>query len=837
MTFVWRLLRRFLSAILLFASAAALHAVSVSGTVTDPLGYPIVNAVVALVQNGKVVVASHTGADGGYTLVSARSGRFYVLASGRSFRQLETQSFYGGVLSAVVENIVLEPEWVRQSVIVTDTGRPEPQAQATGSITGIGELQLENRATIVDALRMAPGVNVVQIGERGGESSLFIRGGSSDANRVLLDGVPIEDIGGQFDFGNLATTGLAHVEIYRGPNSTLYGADAAAGVVALTTPRGSTQFPSVLYEGGAGNFGTYRNQAQLGGMMHRLDYYGGFSSLQTGNSIPMDEYHDDTSVANLGWSWSANTEIRVTARNSDSATGVPSANGGYSFDGIANDGKQLDQDSYGTATITHAFRDNLHGTVRYGLVRKREESQQWYPAGNVLTGSDLGAGNYYGNTVTVTGANGYSVTGQALMNYSKAAGSIYPWTLYLDSNRDDLFAEMDYQHGPHLGVIGGFRYEDERGMAGEPVYAFHQALERPNYDYQAQVGGEFKNRIFYTASGGVEKNGLFGTVASPRVGGTWYIVRPGRGIHGTKVNFNFSRGYQEPTLNQQFGSLYSFLEANGGQATIAQDSIAPIGAELSRSYDGGVEQSLFSEHVTARATYFHNEFENQIEAVPASLVPTLLPNLTPAQQQQLINQLNNDFAYELDLNSLSWRSQGVETEIALGLRRNLYIRGGYTYMNGVVQRSFQSTQCLEVGSTSPCSNPNFPGIVIGDYAPLVGGRPFRRPPHTGFTSVIYTGKRWTGIIDAAFASRSDDSTFLGGDDVNFGNTLLLPNRNLDYGYTKIDAGVSYEMQSWMTVYTQLNNLTSSQHISPIGYPSLPFNALTGLRFTWGLKGK
>jgi len=837
MNFALRPVRRLLAAFVLLVSSAALHAVSVSGTVTDPLGYPIANAVVALVQNGKVIEATRTGADGGFTLVSGHSGRFYVLASGRSFRQLETHSFYGGRLSALVENVVLEPEWVRQSVVVTDTGRPEPQAQATGSISGIGALQLQNRPSIVDALRMAPGVNVVQTGERGGETSLFIRGGSSDANRVLLDGVPIEDVGGQFDFGNLSATGLANVEIYRGPDSTLYGADAAAGVVALTTPRGSTQFPSLLYQGSAGNFGTYQNQVQLAGMKRRLDYYGGYSSLYTSNSIPGDEYHDNTAVTNLGWSWSAKTEMRVTARNSNSSTGVPSANGGYSFDGTANDEKESDQDTYGTGTITHSFRDNLSATVRYGLVRKREESEQWYPAGNLLTGSDFGAGNYYGNAVTVTGANGYSVTGQALMNYSTADGSVYPWNLALDSNRDDLYAEMDYQHGPHLGIIGGFRFDDERGLDGEPVYDFHQTLERGNYDYQAQVGGEFKDRLFYRASGAVEKNALFGTVASPRVGGTWYIVRPGAGLRGTKLNFNFARGYQEPTLGEQFGSLYSFLQANGGQATIAQDGIAPIGAELSRSYDGGLEQSLFSQRVTARVSYFHNEFGNQIEDVPASLVPSLLPNLTPAQQQQLEAQVNNTTAYELDMNSLSWRAQGVESEIDYGLGRDLYFRGGYTYLDAVVQRSFQSTECLEAGTTSPCANPNFPGIVIGDYAPIAGARPFRRPPHTGFSSAIYTGKRWTGVIDAAYAGRSDDSTFLGADDVNFGNTLLLPNRNLDYGYTKVDAGVSFQLKPWVSVYTQLNNLTSNQHISPIGFPSLPFNALTGLRFNLGLKGK
>jgi vitamin B12 transporter len=306
-------------------------------------------------------------------------------------------------------------------------------------------------------------------------------------------------------------------------------------------------------------------------------------------------------------------------------------------------------------------------------------------------------------------------------------------------------------------------------------------------------------------------------------------VRPGKGaFHGTRLNVNFARGYQEPTLDEQFGSLYAFLQANGGQSTIAQYGIAPIGAELSRTYDGGIEQSLFNERVIARVTYFHNEFGNQIEAVPASAVPQLLPNLTTAQQQQLEAFLNNNGAYELDLNSMAYRAQGAESEIEYGLGKNIFVRGGYTYLDAAVQRSFSSD------AIGPSFNPSYPGIPIGNYAPLVGARPFRRPPHTGFTSVIYTGKKWSGVINGAYASRSDDSTFLGGDDVNFGNTLLLPNRNLDYGWTKIDLGATYQWKPWMAVYTQLDNLTSNQHIGPIGYPSLPLNFRTGARFTLSL---
>jgi iron complex outermembrane receptor protein/vitamin B12 transporter len=843
MTLLPRPAGRFLSAIrlqgaalfLALASTTVLYAVSVHGTVTDPLGYPIANATVALVQNGQVLVNGQTGLDGGYTLVSSASGRFYVLASGISFRQLATQSFYAGRFDGVAQNVVLEPEWVRESVVVTATGVPQPQAQVSGAVTELNATEFSNRADMVDPLRQAPGLNVVQTGQLGGETSLFIRGGSSTANRVVMDGVQVEDIGGRFDFGNVATTGLESVEVYRGPNTVLYGSDAAAGVVALTTPRGSTQFPSLLYEGDAGSFKTYRNQAQLAGMKRKLDYYFGALSLNTQNAMPNDGYHDDMAVANLGWSWSAKTQIRVTGRSSDSATGLPSANGGYSFNSLANDGKQLDQDTYGTGTIDHVFRDNWSATVRYGLVRKREESEQWYPAGNPI------AGNYYGNAVLVVGANGYSTSGQALMNYGPSFGAVYPYNLALASNRDNLYAQTNYQRGPHLGVIAGFRYENERGLEGEPVYAYREGLERTNYDYQAQLGGEFKNRFFYTAAGGVEKNQLFGTVGTPRGGASWYVVRPGKGVlHGTKLNVNFARGYQEPTLDQQFGSLYSFLLANGGQSTAAQYGITPIGAELSRTYDGGLEQSLFSEKVVARVRYFHNEFGNQIEPVPASVVPQLLPNLTTAQQQQLEAFLNNNFAYELDLNSMSYRAQGVESEVEYGIGKNIFVRGGYTYLDAVVQHSFSSDgigECSATGTPGPCMNPNYPGIPIGNYAPLVGARPFRQPPHMGFTSVIYTGKRWSGVIDGAYSSRSDDSTFLGGDDVNGGNTLLLPNRNLDYSYAKIDVGATYQWKPWMAVYTQLDNLTSNQHIGPIGYPSLPFNFRTGARFTLSLGKK
>jgi iron complex outermembrane receptor protein/vitamin B12 transporter len=61
----------------------------------------------------------------------------------------------------------------------------------------------------------------------------------------------------------------------------------------------------------------------------------------------------------------------------------------------------------------------------------------------------------------------------------------------------------------------------------------------------------------------------------------------------------------------------------------------------------------------------------------------------------------------------------------------------------------------------------------------------------------------------------------------------LPNRNLDYGYAKLDLGGSFKLLSWVSIYAQAENLTDNLHIAPIGYRSLPFNFRTGLRVEWG----
>ena len=833
----WR--GRFLAALcffisLLLTSSPLVQAAVVRGTVTDTLGAPIARANVALLKNGSIIAQAVTQPDGAYQLTTSASGRFYVLVSAGTFKQVSTQSFFAGPVDSHNENVVLEPAVVRQEIVVSSTGTPTPQAQLSASVSVQRNPEFRNRIDLVDPLRQVPGVFVVQQGQYGGLASIFVRGGNSSSNQVNLDGIPIDDIGGVFDFANVATMGIEKFELYRGPNSVLYGSDAAAAVVDLTTPRGSTSFPSLFYEGDFGNLSTFRNQVQLGGTHNKIDYYGGFSAFQSANAVPLDQYHDYTPSANLGYSISAATQVRVTARNSVSAVGTP---GAIDFYGIPNAGKQSDQDTYLSAAIDNQTSASWHNQVRYGLTRKREEATNFFAAGIPIptTVNGFNSTNYYGYLVTIAGANGYSASGQAVLNFP----GVFPNTLELVSNRDQLYFQSDYRFTQHIVGLFGFRFEDERGAAKSQAYAIRQTLERANYDYTGQIQGDFHNRVYYTLGGGVEKNQLYGTVGTPRIGLAYYPVRPGSGIlHGTKIKFNFANGYQEPSLEDQFGSLYNFLLGQqGGAQAIRQFHVSPIGAQDSRTYEGGVEQSFLSQRGVLRVGYFHNQFRNQIESVPATEVPTLLPDLSPSEQAALKSYLINGPG--IDLNSQSFRAQGMETEIEYSLLHDLFLRGGYTYLDAVVQRSFTSDTLQPSFNTGPPGGPapSFSKIPIGAFGPLRGARPFRRPPHTGFITVSYNSPRWSAQLTGAFVSRSDDSTFLPGYDFWGGNSLLLPNRNLDHGYAKLDAGGSYQLSSWLDIYAQLDNLTNNQHIGPIGYPALPVNLRAGIRLSIGHQGK
>ena len=799
-------------AVLLFVALPA-HAVVVRGTVTDPLGAPIINARIQLIQGRQVAGFTFSGPDGTFEIRSANSGRFLLLTSATTFTPNIGQDFYGGHTAVVTRNITMEIASITTELTVTASGLPTPIQQTSSAITLIPQSALATQFGIVNDLRQSPGAVVVQTGQTGGIASLFVRGGNSDANKILIDGIPAEDVGGQFDFGTVSTTGLAGLELYRGPNSALYGSDAAASVVNLTTPRGNSLRPVLNYSGDAGNFHTYRNEATLSGAHNRLDYFTAFSRLDTSNALPLDEFHSATSVANLGYNILSNTQARFTLRNAVSATGLPNA---HDFYGISASGKQGDQDIYSGLTVENTLAGKFHTLVRYGITRKREQVQQFAPVGNPVTIDFDGIPytTYYGNVVTIRGANGYTATGQAAF-FSPSEDAV--------SNRDELYYQTDYTFPHRITALFGFHYENERGRFADPAAFENETIQRTNYEYSLQVQGDIKNRFFYSVGGSIVKNHLYGIAGTPRIGLSYDPVRPGKRIfRGTHLRANIATGVQEPSLAVEFSSLFTQLQQTGNQAAITAYHVTPISEERSRTFDVGVDQNILGQKLIVKAGYFHNQFSHQIEVVDANGLEQYF-GIPVTIASQLFGS---------SLNSLAFRTQGLETEVRYQPFPHLFLNGGYTFLASLVEQSFAS-DAVAANDGTPTTNPNLPGIAIGALSPLVGSRPFRRPPSTGFFSVQYTSSQFSAGIKGALASRSDDSTFQLENDINGGNTLLLPNRNLDFGYAKIDMNALFAVTRHVTAFTQLDNLLGQQHIGPIGYPGLPFTIRAGLKIRIG----
>jgi iron complex outermembrane receptor protein/vitamin B12 transporter len=804
---------RLLVAVTLALACLPATAVIIRGTVTDPLGATIPGARVALMQGKTNVGSAIAGPDGSFEIRSTASGRFVLYSSAPTFAINIGQNFYGGRTDLITRNVTLEIASVVTQITVTSTGIPTPIQQASSAITLIPFSALQERVGVIDELRQSPGVNAVQQGQYGGIGSIFVRGGNSDANKVLIDGVTSEDVGGRFDFGTVSSTALDGFEIYRGPNSVLYGSDAGASVVNFTTPRGGTLRPVLNYSGDAGNFHTYRNEVTLAGTRNRIDYYGAFSRFDSSNALPMDRYHSSTSAANVGYNFTANTQLRFTIRNAVSGTGVPNA---HDFFGISAAAKQADQDLYSGATIENRFHTKWHNLVRYGIARKREQFTQFYPVGQNIP--VFGFDTWFGPTVTIRGANGYTATGRGAINYGPA--SSFPNGNDQSSLRDELYFQSDYTFNPHLIALFGFRYEDERGSYNNPAFFQFEHIKRTNYQYTLQFQGDFFARLFYSMGGAIQRNDLYGTAGTPRFGLAWVPVRPGNQfLHGTKLRANAATGVQEPSLSAEFTSLYKQLSDAGANDLIAAYNVHPIQALRSRTFDVGVDQNILNQKLILKAGYFHNQFSHQLDFVDSGTLKTVFGIDT-----------STAFIYGALLNTLAYRAQGFEGELQWTPTSHILVRGGYTYLASIVTQSF-STDAAANGASA--ENPNLPGIPIGSSYPLVGQRPFRRPPQTGFFSALYENPKWSVAMKGAFSSRADDSTFLSYSDINGDNTLLLPNRNLDFGYAKLGAYGTYAAPHHITVFTELSNLLSQQHIGPIGYPGLPFTFRSGLKVRLG----
>jgi vitamin B12 transporter len=796
---------------LLWAPFAAFAAESgtLGGTVTDPLGAVIVSATVELLDGTTVTAKTTTDATGTYLFHLQKSARYQVRAVAPTFQSTTSNAVFVGSSGKAQVDITLATQTQTQQVTVTATGTPTPEAQVGAAVSVLTADQYRYSTEVQDPIRLVPGAQVTQTGQTGGTTGLSIRGGNTNANKVLIDGVPADDIGGAVEFANIDSVGIAKIEVLREPNSALYGSDALAGVVSLTTARGNTLLPLLTYSGDGGNFNSFRQVGTLSGAYRHFDYYSAFAATQTQNSLPNNDFHNTTYAGNFGWTPNTANDLRFTVRHLTVSADQPNAILLY---GIPDDENVKEHDDYYSAAWNNQTTEKWHNQIRYGGLRLNYNYTDFAATGIYNPAEDV----YLGAPVNIKGANGYSVSGQAIFQYGASYDETYPNDYLAPSKRDFVYAQTDYRVNAHIVALGAFKYEAERGSTFTSGGTL-TAISRGNYSYTVQLQGDIRNRLYYTLGSGLEDNGLFGFAATPRASVAYYLFRPTNThwLNGTKLNFSFGKGIKEPSIYYQSISLYDIFAAlPNGAALINQYHVSPIGPETSRTYDGGVDQQLWNGRARITLTYFHNEFTNGVEFVPQS---ALLALGLPAASDPAVQ-------FGAAVNSQAFRAQGAEIATEYQIGSHLFARGGYTYLDALVQQSFSS-------ESLPSYNPNFPTIAIGAFSPLVGARPFRRAPQSGYFGLTYNQAKWYGSLTGTLVGRRDDSDFL--TDSNFGNTLLLPNRNLLGSYQRLELGGGYQFTRTLTAYTDIQNLLSEHYSEAFGYPALPFTFRAGVKISFG----
>ncbi len=555
-----RFSRGFVS-VVVFLSAASAAELKIK--VVDPQSAAVSGAQVELREAGSASpVAVETTSPIGLALFHAAGKgpyRLQVLAPGFAPETIDVPSETG----ALTVKLYLAP--AAETVVVTATRSPVPSENSGAEVASLtaGQLDVMRPVAISDALRFLPGAVVNSSGQRGGVSSLFVRGGDSTYNKVIVDGVTINRAGGIFDFGNLSVTEAEHLEFMRGAQSTLYGSDAMTSVVQVWTRTGSTRVPELRLGADGGDLETANGYLSLSGARGRFDYNLFANQFNTSGEGVNDAYSDTLTGGNVGIALNDQVSLRVRVRESNSHTGVP---GEWNFNG-------------------HALQP--------------PDTNFWSQLNDLIGSTEL----------TVTRPSGWQ-------HRLTAFDYLYRYTQFNpggDPARVDDFVtheidhinrvgfeyQGDYQERNWARTTFGYRFENENGFLGDANFPPPTHGQRLNHDFYGQQQITL-GRLSVVAGARFVHNSDFGNAGVPRVALTFLALRGGQTFTGTRLRFSYATGYKEPGLEQTFAGPPFF---------VANSALKP---ERNRAFEAGFQQNFFGKYALT-ATYFHNLFHDQIE--------------------------------------------------------------------------------------------------------------------------------------------------------------------------------------------------------------------------------
>ncbi len=467
-------------------------------------------------------------------------------------------AFYGGAAQA-------EPA-ERPQIVIYANQSPLAASRVGASVTVISgeELRKKSVPTVADALRGVPGVEVDQSGGRGSLTSVRIRGAESRQLMVILDGIEINQLGFPgFDFADLPTDDIERIEVIRGPQAGIYGANAHAGVISIVTRSGKgLKSPAVdaKIEGGT--------QRTASGMLNVR----GAAGPAYGSVMATDYSTQGYNISRFG------------SENDGSRAGIVAAKGGVDVTPYLNVEGVFRYTDRSTATDPQDFN---FGSPTFGFIvdgpghyEYKSTAARIGPTLTLLDGHWIQSANFkqFNETTRSFGASSTPDFGAD----GKRQTVDYKSTFLFDTNivggeRHSLTAFVDNRRETYQQIDSATVYQKQRtGLAGEYV------LDLPTFTTLSSAWRHDRNSGFVDVD-------TWRFAASQRFPSTQ-----------TRLHSSIGKGVTDPDVFALFGSTFN----------LPNPGLQP---EQSIGWDAGVEQTLLDGRLVTDVTYFASDFTNKIE--------------------------------------------------------------------------------------------------------------------------------------------------------------------------------------------------------------------------------
>ncbi len=407
-------------------------------------------------------------------------------------------------------------------------------------------------STIDDAFRNIPGVGVQKSGGYGKLSTMTIRGANANQVLILVDGVRVSSPTlGQTDLSDISPDLIERIEVIRGGQSTLYGADAIGGVVNIITKKGTGPFAATL-ENMGGNYDTLRNRLSIGGTYKIFNYSLSGSHLESNGQFQNDNANINAVSGRIGVSLPFDSSLSFVYRYNKTDTGVPV--------------KSVFPPPQPIVPFINPNAKQQTETTVMSLEGKTRPVEWWESRARISRYT-----NNQGFQDPVDPGFDFDV----------------PFRSQVDVERREAEWLNSFFIGKWSTTTLGFGYRHEEG---DNKGVFRTARSVPSVMFEQQL--RFLDRLFITGGFRIEDDSVFGQATTGQ-GSVAFVIKE----TGTRLRGSAGTGFRAPTFNDLFFPDFG------------NPNLLP---ERSQTWDAGFDQSLWQNRVRLKFTWFATHFRDAI---------------------------------------------------------------------------------------------------------------------------------------------------------------------------------------------------------------------------------